>query len=227
MAYACSVIIALFIIHELKFDQFNTKIDRIYRLEVSGIIGDRELKYAVTSAPVGPAMLREIPEVEDFVRLNSFGEPTIKYLDKKYTEKNFFEADSSFFNVFSVRLLQGNAKTALKEPHTLVISQSAAKKFFGTENPMDKMIQVGRDKVLYRITGVMEDIPETSHITANMIGSFVTNPASYENNWGNSNYATYILLKPNTNPKQVEAKMPGLLKKYMSEMAQVLAGNIN
>jgi putative ABC transport system permease protein len=216
---ACSVIIALFIIHELKFDQFNTKIDRIYRLEVSGIIGDRELKYAVTSSPVGPTMLREIPEVEDFVRLNSIGEPTIKYQDKKYTEKNIFEADSSFFNIFSINLVKGNAKTALKETHTLVISQSAANKFFGTEDPMDKMIQVGRDKVLYKITGVMEDMPETSHITANIITSFVTNPASADNNWGNSNFATYILLKPNTNPRQVESKMPALLMKYMSEMA--------
>ena len=221
---ACSLIIALFIIHELRFDQFNKKKDRIYRLEVSGIIGDRELKYGITSAPVGPVMLKEIPEVEDFVRINAFEEPTIKYLDKKYTERNFIEADSSFFTVFSIELLQGNNKTALTEPHSLVISRTAASKLFGLEDPMGKMIQVGRDNVPFRITGVMEDIPETSHIRANMIGSFVSNPASKGNYWGDSNYATYILLKPNTNPGQVDAKMPGLLKKYMSEMAQTSLG---
>ena len=141
---ACSLIIALFIIHELKFDQFNIKKDRIYRLEVSGIIGDRELKYGITAAPVGPVMLKEIPEVEDFLRIHAFGEPTIKYLDKKYTEKDFIEADSSFFSFFSIDLLQGNAKTVLTEPHTLVISRSAAIKLFGEDDPIEKMIQVGK-----------------------------------------------------------------------------------
>ncbi len=221
---ACSLVIALFIIYELRFDQFNAKKDRIYRMEVKGIIGERELKYGVTAAPVGPVMLKEIPEVEDFVRIHTFDQPTVKYLDKKYTEKNFIEADSSFFNIFSIELIQGNKKTALREPHTLVVSMAVASRFFGDEDPMDKMIQVGRDKVLYRITGVMADIPETSHFTASMIGSFVTNPASRENYWGNSNYATYILLKENTSPIQVEAKMPGLLRKYMSEMAQSSMG---
>jgi len=221
---ACSLIIALFIIHELRFDQFNTKKDRIYRLEVGGIIGDRELKYGITAAPVGPSMLKDIPEVEYFVRIHAFEEPTVKYQDKKYTEKGFLETDSSIFNVFSIDLLQGNKKTALTEPHTLVIAKSAAIKLFGMDDPMDKMIQVGRDKVLYRISGVMADIPETSHFTANMIGSFVTNPASKANYWGDSNYSTYVLLKPGTTPSEVNAKMPGLLRKYMGDMAQDALG---
>jgi len=169
-------------------------------------------------------MLKEIPEVEDFARIHAFGEPTIKYLDKKYTEKDFIEADSSFFNVFTIHLLQGNRKSLLTEPNTLVLSESAARKIFGTEDPMDKILQVGSDKVLYRVTGIMEDIPETSHFKANMIGSFVTNPASRENYWGDSNYSTYVLLKPNTSPGQVNAKMPVLIRKYMSETAQAAFG---
>ena len=96
-----SLLIALFIMHELGFDQFNDKKDRLFRLVVSGTIGDRELNYAVTSAPVGPTMKREFPEIEDFVRINVLGNPTIKCGDKRFIEYKFLEADSSFFTIFS------------------------------------------------------------------------------------------------------------------------------
>ncbi len=221
---ACSLIIALYIVHELSYDQFNEKKDRIYRLFVHGIIGDRELNGAVTAAPVGPTMLKELPEVEDYTRINTLNSPTIKYADRKYIENLFIESDSSFFNIFSIPLIRGNKKTVLTAPHTLVLSRTTATKLFGNNNPMDKMLKVGNDEVYYRITGVMEDIPETSHLRANMIGSFVTNPNSREDYWADNNYATYILLKQNTNPEQVNAKMPGMIRKYMGEIAQKSLG---
>jgi putative ABC transport system permease protein len=221
---ACCLVIAIFIIHELNFDRFNVKKDRIFRLVVEGRIGEREISYGVTAAVVGPTMLKEIPEVEDYTRINALGGPTIKYFDKKYTENNFIESDSSFFNIFSISLLKGNKKNVLHEPYTVVLSRSTAVKLFGNEDPVDKMIQVGSDKTLYRITGIMEDIPETSHLRANMVGSFVTNRASRDNYWGNSNYATYILLRPKTNPEQVNIKIQQLVHKYMGEMARSSMG---
>jgi putative ABC transport system permease protein len=219
-----SLLIALFIIYELRFDQFNEKKDRIYRLVVSGIIGDRELNYAVTSAPVGPTMKREFPEIEDFVRINKPGEPTIKYGDTRFTEHEFLEADSSFFNIFSYPLIRGNKDYVLNLPHTLVLSHTTAKKIFGSEDPLDKMIQVGNDKTPYMVTGIMADMPDNSHIRANMIGSFVTNPSSNDPYWANNNYATYILLKPNSEPETVNVKMPDLIRKYMGEIAQKSLG---
>jgi putative ABC transport system permease protein len=221
---ACSLIIALFIIHELSYDQFHSKKDRIYRLVIHGIIGDRELNAAVTAAPVGPTMLREFPEVEDYTRINTLNEPIIKYSDTKYIENDFIESDSSFFNVFSIPLIRGNKKMVLTAPHSLVLSKSAAIKLFGNNDPMDKLVKVGNDEVYYKITGIMEDIPETSHLRANMIGSFVTNPNSRETYWANNNYETYVLLKPNTKPEQVNDKMPGLIRKYMGEIAQKSLG---
>ncbi|HJZ40390.1 MAG TPA: FtsX-like permease family protein [Bacteroidales bacterium] len=221
---ACSLIIALFIIHELSYDQYNEKKDRIFRLVISGIIGEQELNVAITSASVGPTMLREFPEVEDFTRISTPSEPLVEYLGKKYFEKGFIESDSSFFNVFSIPLLRGNKKTVLSEPHTLVISESTAVKLFDKDDPIDKSLLIGNDTVPYRITGLMADIPETSHFTANMIGSFITNPRSRDTYWGNNNYGTYILLKPNTDHEQVNAKMPGMIRKYMGELAQQALG---
>ncbi len=216
---ACSLIIALFILHELSYDRFNENKDRLYRLIVHGIIGDRELSYAVTSAPVGPTMLREFPEVESYARINTLYSPTIKYRDQKYTENGFIESDSTFFDLFSIPLLRGDKNKVLNEPNALVISQSTAKKIFGEEDPMGKILQAGNDNVLYKITGIMADIPGNSHITANMIGSFMTNPESRDPYWANNNYATYILLKPGSKLDQVNARMSGLVRKYMGTIA--------
>jgi putative ABC transport system permease protein len=217
---ACSLIIALYIIHELSYDQFNDKRARIFRLVVHGTIGDRELNYAFTSAPMGPTMLQELPEIEDFVRINSLNAPTVKYSDKKYIENSFIESDSSFFNIFSIPLIAGNKKTVLTKPHSLVLSKSTAKKIFGNNDPVDKLLKVGNDETYYRITGIMEDIPETSHLRANMIGSFITNPNSRDTYWANNNYLTYVLLKPGTKPEMVNSKMPGMIRKYMGVLVQ-------
>lgn len=221
---ACSLIIALFIIHELSFDQFNEKKDRIFRLVISGVIGEQELNVAITSSTVAPTMMREFPEVEDFTRISTPNESLVEYMGKKYFEKGFIESDSSFFNVFSIPLLRGNKNSVLSEPHTLVISESTAVRLFDKDDPIDKSLLIGNDTVPYRITGLMADFPETSHFTANMIGSFVTNPRSRDPYWGNNNFGTYILLKPHTDSKHVNAKMPGMIRKYMGELAQQALG---
>ncbi len=154
---ACSLIIAIFVMHELSYDRFNEKKDRIYRLVVNGIIGDRELSFAVTSSPVGPTMFREFPEVENFTRIFTWKEPVVEYLDKRFIETAFMESDSSFFDLFSVPLIRGNTKTVLNAPHTLVLSASTAKKLFGDDDPIDKLLSIDKDTIPYRITGIMAD----------------------------------------------------------------------
>jgi putative ABC transport system permease protein len=224
---ACSLIIALFIMHELSYDQFNKKKDRIYRLNVYGTIGDREINYGITYAPLGPTMLREFPEVEDFSRINVFPETNVKYMDKSFMEKNLIESDSSFFNVFSIPLLRGDNKKVLNASHTLVLSESTAKKMFGKEDPIDKMLTIGEDSIPFMVTGIMTDIPETSHFNANMIASFMSYSSINDNNWRDSNYITYILLKPNTNPEVINAKMPDIIRKYLGPNIQQLGITID
>jgi putative ABC transport system permease protein len=160
---ASGLIIALFIIHELSYDQFHEKKDRIHRLILNGKISGQELKVCSSCAPIGPAMKAEIPEVQDFLRINNWGETIIKYNESFFSEDHFIEADSSFFDFFSIPLLRGNASTALTSPHTVVISETTALKMFGNTDPLDKLLKVGTDTTLYRVTGVFGDIPETSH----------------------------------------------------------------
>jgi putative ABC transport system permease protein len=220
----CSMIIALFIIHELSYDQFNEKKDRIYRLILNGKLGGQEVKVTYTASPIGPTMKNEFPEVEDFVRINDWGETIIRYGELSFTEKAFVEADSSFFNFFTVRLVRGEESQVLNEPHTLVMSKTAAKRIFGDEDPLDKMVKVGTDSILYRVTGIMEEIPETSHIRAEMIGSFMTNPRADDDEWLSNSFSTYLLLYPGASTGTVESRIPDMMAKYVGPILQSFLG---
>jgi len=169
---ACSLMIVLFIKYELSYDQYNEKRERIFRVILNGKISGQEVTVTSTASPIGPTMLNEFPEVENFLRLNGWGETVIKHQDRRFTEKAFIEADSSFFNFFSIPLLQGQKDFVLNEPYTVVVSESTADKIFGKEDPINKMLKIGNDSTMYRVTGVMKDLPETTHFNANLIGSF-------------------------------------------------------
>jgi len=215
---ACSLIIALFIIHELSFDQYHEKKDRLYRVILNGKMGGQELQVTSTAAPIGPTMLNEFPEVEDFLRINGRWELVIKYEDKHFIEKYNIEADSSFFNFFSIPLIKGNTTTVLNEKHTAVLSETLAAKIFGEEDPVNKMIKVGNDETLFRVTGVMQDIPENTHFRANMITSFMTNSRSADDQWLSNSFDTYALLHPNSNPQDVDARFVDMIVKYVGPL---------
>jgi putative ABC transport system permease protein len=215
---SCSLIIALFIRYELNYDQYNEKKDRIFRVILNGKISGQEVTVTSTASKIGPTMRSEFPEVEDFLRLNGWGETIIRYGDNRFTENAFIEADSSFFNFFSIPLSRGNKETVLNEPHTVVISESASKRIFGENDPIDKMIKIGNDTIYYRVTGVMEDIPANTHFEANMIGSFMTNPRATENQWLSNSFNTYVLLHPNADPQKVNNRFSGMIVKYVGPL---------
>lgn len=215
---ACSMLIALFIMNELNYDKFNKNMDRIFRLVVTGKAGDQEMNYAITSAPIGPTMLKEFPELENFTRMVTRSGQVVKYLDRSFIEDSYIEADSSFFNIFSIPLVRGDKGSVLNAPYKLVLSESTAKKIFGEEDPIDKMLNVGGDTVSFTVSGIMSDVPETSHFNANIIGSFMTNNSANENNWMNNSIVTYLLLKQNTKFEQINDKMPELVRKYMGPL---------
>jgi putative ABC transport system permease protein len=221
---ACSLLIALFVINEASFDKFNVKKDRIYRLILDGKIGSQEITGAYTSSAVGPAMSREFPEIEAFLRMNGWGPTVIEYNNQAFTEENLIEADSSFFNFFSVAVLKGDQANLLNAPRKAVLSETTARKIFGDENPIDKAIKVGSDSIKYIVTGVMADVPENSHFDANIILSFMTNPRSNDPSWLNNSFSTYFLLKPNTSFMTVEEKIPDLLVKNVGPELQQIVG---
>ena len=162
---------------------------------------------------MGPTMVKEFPEVEDFLRMNGRGPTVIEYNNQTFTEEHMVEADSSFFNFFSIPVIKGDPKNLLNAPRKVVLSESTAKKIFGDENPIDKTIKIGSDTVRYTVSGVMADIPGNSHFEANIISSFMTNPRSKNPIWLSNSFSTYLLLKPNSSYETVDEKIPELINK--------------
>jgi putative ABC transport system permease protein len=221
---ACSLLIALYVINEASYDKFNTKKDRIFRAILNGKIGGQEITIATSAAVMGPTMLREFPEVEDFLRMSGRGPTVMEYNNQTFTEEHMIEADSSFFNFFSIPVLKGDPKNLLNAPHKAVLSESTAKRIFGNENPIDKTIRIGTDTIRYIVSGVMGDVPSKSHFEANILTSFMTDERSKNPIWLSNNLSTYLLLKPNTNYATVDQKIPEMLKKYVGPEAQQYLG---
>jgi putative ABC transport system permease protein len=224
---ACSLLIALYVINEASYDQFNIKKDRIFRTVLNGKISGQEVTTFASPCIMGPTLVKEFPEVEDFLRMTDAGTTVIDYNNQVFTEDHLIEADSSFFNFFSIPVLKGDRENLLNAPHRVVISESTARKIFGNENPIDKTLKIGTDSVRYTISGVMGDIPSTSHFEANLVSSFMTNPNSRNPVWLSNNLNTYLLLKPNMDPETVDSKFPELLRKYVGpELQQYLGVSI-
>jgi putative ABC transport system permease protein len=221
---ACSLLIAIYVINEAGYDKFNTKRARIYRTILNGKIGGQEITVASSPAIMGSTLLKEFPEIEDYLRMNGNGPTVIEYNDQTFTEDHLVEVDSSFFNFFSVPVLKGDPKGLLNAPHKAVLSVSTAKKIFGNENPIDKPIKIGSDTTRYIVSGVMADVPRNSHFEANILTSFMTNPRSKNPEWMSNSFNTYLLLKPNSSYKTVDAKFPELMLKYVGPEIQQYMG---
>jgi putative ABC transport system permease protein len=221
---ACSLFIALYILNEVSYDKFNTKKDRIFRVILNSGGGGSESDIFATPAVLGPTLVKQFPEVDRFLRMNSPGSKEIEYNNQIFTEEHLVEADSSFFDFFTIRVIKGDRGNLLNAPHRIVISESTAGKLFGTENPIDKPLKIGSDTVRYTVSGVMEDTPENSHFQANIISSFMTNPESNDQIWFSSSFSTYLLLKPNSRYNTIEAKFPELVKTHLAPEIQEYLG---
>jgi len=221
---ACSLLITLYVINEASYDKFNVKKDRIFRVVLNGKIGGQEITGAYTPAVMGPTLPKEFPEVEDYLRMSGEGPTPVQYEEQIYTDNNIIQADSSFFHFFSIPVLKGDPDNLLNSPHKVVLSESTAKKYFGDENPIDKLLKIGSDTTKYVVTGVMGDVPSNSHFDASMITSFLTNPRSKDPEWLNNSFSLYVLLRPNTSAKAVDAKFKDLVVKYVGPQLQKFTG---
>jgi putative ABC transport system permease protein len=221
---ACSILIMLFVLQELSYDKFNEKFRRIYRLYLSAKIGPSEMEGAWTAPPTAAAFIQEFPEVEDAVRMDNWGEVVVKYEDKSFIEKHFMLADSSFFNIFSIPLIQGNPSTALNKPYTVVITKETAQKYFGNEDPVGKMIRVNNDTSYFTITGVIEKVPVNAHFEFDLLASFLTHRRAKDNFWLSNSFYTYLLLKEGSSEEKLQEKIPAVLEKYVGPQLQAVLG---
>jgi len=217
---ACSLLISLYVINEASFDRYNLKKDRIFRIILNGKIGEQEITASSTPAVMGPTLPKEFPEVEDFLRMNDVGPTVVEYKQQFFTDNDIMQADSSFFNFFTIPVMKGDPDNLLNSPHKVVLSESTAKKLFGSENPIDKLIKIGSDTTRFVVTGIMEDVPSNSHFNASMLTSFMTNPRSKDPQWMNNSFSTYLLLKPNSSHTTVDSKFTDLIVKYVGPELQ-------
>ncbi len=223
---ACFLIF-LYVRFETSYDNFHSKADRIYRV-VADIKTPSETddKMGITTSPIAIFMKKDFPEVEDAVRLGT-DELLFQKGNVKFQEKKSVLADSTLFNVFDFPLVYGDKNTALREPMSIVLSQSAAKKYFGITNPLGEHVQLTGAAINATVTGIMKDIPENSQIRADMFVSLSSSKQMYgfpttDSEWTNHNYYTYLLLKPHTDAKALESKFPAFMELHHGEEAKKL-----
>ncbi|PKP33879.1 MAG: hypothetical protein CVU00_09505 [Bacteroidetes bacterium HGW-Bacteroidetes-17] len=235
IGFMATIIILLYNQNELNYDKHNKKYDRIYRLESHFTIAGKDDLFAITSVPLGPAFKVEYPEVEEFVRLFGDDGMLIEIDENKYYEDRLFWADSTIFNVFTHEFIYGDPMNALTEPNTCVINETLARKYFGNNNPMGEVIKAANE-ISFKITGVIKDQPDNTHLKYNGLFSIVTlserigrerfnsfDPAAF---W-NINPFTYILLKENSSMESILEKSPLFYEKYMKAVGdQINAGFI-
>lgn len=229
---SCVMLLTLYISDELSYDKHHKQYKRIYRLESDITVSDRHQQVAKSSFAIGPAFKREFPEVEEFVRFKEMDPTFFQYNDKEFNEEKVFFADSTIFSIFSYQFLEGTPEKALTEPNTVVLTYSMAKKYFGDDHPIDKMLNIGNG-LNCKVTGVIEDIPANSHLDFDALISMVSYPSIIGIQMFNDletrhfwaiRLFTYILLKEHTAIKQIYDKFPAFHDQYIEPVSRRLNG---
>ena len=214
---ASCLLLFMYITHELSYDSFQQKADRLVRVTMEYSMDGHVDKVPVTGTKVAPEFGRQFPEVESAVRLINY-RVVVHTNDRHFSEKRALFADSAFFSMFSFPLLKGNPQTALAGPNKLVLSKSTAQKYFGDTDPVGKTMRIstgGSDRD-YSVTGVVDDCPANSQIKYDLLASFTTLPVAKEEQWWSANYATYLLLRSPGSLAPLQAKIPGFMKTQFS-----------
>lgn len=208
---AAFLMISLYVSFELSYDRYHENAGRIF----SVISGDQ----AVTPVPLAPALMQEFPEVEAATRFQGLDQYLIRYKDKAFFGDRWVWADEHIFDVFTFPLVSGDNHTALRDPNSVILTEDMAKKYFGGEDPMGKVLRWASSDVEndFIVTGVMKNIPENSHVRGDFFASFKTqtnfpsyDPANF--GWGNYWCHTFFLLSEGSDPRILQGKYPEFLE---------------
>jgi putative ABC transport system permease protein len=221
LGLATCMLIVFYVIDELSYDRFNTNADRIYRVNNDIKFGGAELSCAVAPAPLAAAFLSELPEVEQTARFRSRGGLQVRKGNQNIREQRVVYADATIFDVFTLPMIAGDPKTALKEPRTVVINESTAKKYFNTANAIGKTL-ILNDSLLYKVTGIIKDIPKQSHFNYDLFLSMQSLPESKDGSWVSNNFNTYILLRKGASQKTLEAKFPKIIHSHVGPQLEAI-----
>jgi len=222
VGFASVFLIVQYVKYELSYDRFHNNVENIYR--VAWVSTNPQTR---TPHPMAQAMVQDFPEVESAVSLSPLWGPGLTkrifsfhnpQKDARYDESNVLMVDSTFFQVFDFPLLKGDAKTVLKNPRGILISESIAKKYFGTIDCVGKQLEVNKEKYLVEVLGVFKDVPQASHFHFDFLVSYVREKMSNPDNpwfqWRDFGHYNYVKLKPGTNAKALQAKLLDWSRKY-------------
>ncbi|MFX1704718.1 ABC transporter permease [Chitinophaga sp. CC14] len=219
------LLITLFVTDELSYDRFNKKADRIYRINADFFVNGNAFKERYTPSQLGPVLQQEYPNVENYVRFIRQGNILVKKGTTTLVEKNACFADSTLFDVFSLQMISGDPKTALTQPHTMVISERMALKYFNSTDVVGKTLQTD-NVATYQISGVIKDVPDQSHLHFDFVRALSELPESRENGgWMSDNYATYVLMREGATGAQLQSYVNAVTKKYMEAPLQKMTGS--
>ncbi|MEP1780189.1 ABC transporter permease, partial [Reichenbachiella sp.] len=223
---SCFMMISLFVLDELSFDKFHKDSSKIYRMDFQAKLNGSDFNSCKVGAPAAQAILNDYAIVEDAIRIAATGNWFIKEkgLQKTFKEENVIMADSNFFSFFTFPMIHGNPKTALERPHTLVMDETTARKMFGDDNPVGKILVLD-NTTDYEVTGVYKDLPKNSHFRQNIILSVASFPRRAKNpNWVNTSFNTYLKFQDGVNAEQLEANFPELIANYIGPLIQKFFG---
>lgn len=218
---ATCLMITLFVVNEVSYDQYNEKADRIYRVNTYIRLNGSDFKHYVTPSPMAGVLMKDYPKIEQTTRIHGGGDMLVQRGNETLVEHNAFSADENLFSVFTLPMISGNSKTALNQPHTMVISESIAKKYFNTTDAVGKTLKVD-NTTPYVITGVIKETPAQSHLHFNFIKSIAGDEDARSDFWLNNIYATYVLVRPGTDQQTLDRYLIEVAKKYAQPQLQNL-----
>ena len=207
------MLIAVYVYNELSYDKYPADAKNIYRVNLNSTGNGGIDIYPNVDVAVGEGMKNAFPEIKASARLSPAKDFT-KYGDKQFKEEQLAFADSNFLKMFSIPLIEGNEADALVQPHSIVITKAFAKKYFGNDEAMGKSLAVGTSGEVYKVTGVIDKVPDDSHFHFDAFMSF-TSLTIPNQTWSNVGFYTYLLLNRDADAKKLEAKFPQLVTKYV------------
>lgn len=217
---ATSLLLICYVLDELRFDRHHLKANRIYRINNEIKFGENYFDIAQSPGMMGPTFAASFPQVEQYTRLQWHGDILVRKGDVNVRESKVMFADSTLFDVFTLPVLAGDPHTALKEPHSLVISASMAKKYFGRTDVAGQSLIINNGDA-YKITAVIKDMPRQSHFVADFFIPMRQNPDSRdESAWLSNNHNTYLLLKEGVDPRKLEPELNRLLSARVDPLLQ-------
>jgi putative ABC transport system permease protein len=221
---ASAIFIILYIISETSYDRFNERAANIYRLYLDGKISGEEFKGAWNAPIYGPTLYEEIPEIENFCRFD-FRTNQLTWADpeRKFLENRILLADSTFFELFSIKLLEGDPATCLDEPQNILLTESKVAQYFPEGDPVGKSVAMDNESNLFTVTGVVEDAPRTSHFVYDFIISYHSDERGKSTFWFSNWMMTYILVRPGTDQELLNEKIrASVIENIRPELKQIM-----